>query len=433
MTPTGSITRPRGLLREPFSAAPSGRRGVVVLFFAFFFIAFLGLCAVVVDLGIARTTQLQMQTSADVAALEGLLGRDARVPTPDAQRRQTASLLARLVFDEDLDPATGPDQYRLGAGLVLGTGVSGVNDPLGGVLDPGAPWVPSLQLNVASNLQSGDLVAGSFTALDATNPSRVDWHDEGSDYSRLDFSPEDRGTSFLARLRRTRPDQPLDRVAGVSSAGPTLPYLFGLGSAALGTPDPAAYDPRRDGITVRAAAIADARPVTAAGLARPGLPGLAPLATGATTSDVHWLSFDAVAWAAIPARGSFTAVLDGNGVISGTAAGAAVAGSPRRGALTVEGPVLIPGAPSPELDGLAYASLHTRDPASGALQIRDFVAVQIEVSAVEAGPTLRIVGIKLDDTVAPANATAQPTAASLPSIPPVAPNDARLLAPVLAR
>ncbi len=433
MTAASSTSRPRGLCREPFRAAPRGRRGVVVLFVAFVFIAFLGLCAVVVDLGIARTTQLQMQTSADVAALEGLSGRDAPVPDPDQQRRQTASLLAQLVFDEDLDPATGPDQYRLGAGLVLGTGVSGVNDPTGGVLYPGAPWIPSLQLNVASNLQNGDLVAGAFTALDPTDPSRVDWHDESSDYSRLDFSPEGRGTAFLARLRRTRPNQPLDRVAGVSSAGPTLPDLFGLGSAALGTPDPAAYDPRRDGITVRAAAIADARPVTAAGLARPGLPGLAPLATGATGSEVRWLSFDAAAWAAVPVGGPFTAVLEGSGAISGTAAGLGLAGTPRLGALAFEGPVLIPGAPSPELDGLAYASLHTREQASRSPQIRGFVAVQIDAAIVEAGPTLRVVGIKLDDTVAPANATAQPSAAFAPSTPPVAPNDARQLAPVLVR
>lgn len=433
MFEASSTSAPRGLTREPHRAAPAGRRGVVVLFFAFFFVAFLGLCAVVVDLGIARTTQLQMQTSADVAALAGLAGRDAPVSNPDQQRRQAASLLAQLVFDEDLDPATGPDQYRLGAGLVLGTGVSGVNDPTGGVLDPGAPWVPSLQLNVASNLRNGDLVAGAFSSLDPTDPSRVDWHDESTDYSRLDFIPEASGTAFLARLRRTRPNQPLDRVAGVSSAGPTLPYLFGLGSAALGTPDPAAYDPRRDGITVRAAAIADARPVTAAGLARPGLPGLAPLATGAAGSEVRWLSFDAAAWAAVPVGGPFTAVLDGSGVISGTAAGLGLAGTPRLGAFALEGSVLIPGAPSPELDGLAYASLHTRDQGGAPPQLRGFVAVQIEAAVVEAGPTLRVVGVKLDDTVAPANATAQPTAALDPSTAPVAPNDARLLAPVLAR
>ncbi len=433
MTASSLTSRPRGLTRERFRAAPPGRRGVVVLFFAFFFVAFLGLCAVVVDLGIARTTQLQMQTSADVAALEGLSGRDAAVPDSDQQRRQSASLLAQLVFDEDLDLSTGPDQYLLGAGLVLGTGVGGVNDPIGGVLEPGAPWVPTLQLNVGSNARSGDLVAGTFTALDPANPSSVDWHDESSDYSRLDFTPEDRGPSFLARLRRTRPDQPLDRVAGVSSAGPTLPYLFGLGSGALSTPDPGVYDPRRDGITVRAAAIADARPVTAAGLARLDLPGLAPLATGVTPDAVHWLSFDALEWAAVPVRGQFTAILAASGEISGTSAGAAITGIPRLGALGTEGPVQIPPTPSPELAGLAYATIHTRTPGTGALQIRGFVAVQLEVSAVEAGPTLRLVGIKLDDTVAPANATAQPTAALDLSLPPVAPGDARLLAPVLAR
>ena len=433
MTPTGSTTRHRRLVREGFRAAPQGRRGVVVLFFSFFFVAFLGLCAVVVDLGIARTTQLQMQTSADVAALEGLAGRDSAAPDADQARRESASLLAQLVFDEDLDLATGPDQFLLGAGLVLGTGVSGVNDPAGGVLEPGAPWIPTLQLNVGSNARSGDLVAGTFASLDPTDPARVDWHGESSDYSRLDFTTEAQGPAFLARLRRTRPTAPLDRVPGISSSGPTLPYLFGLGSAALGTPDPTVYDPRRDGITVRATAIADARAVTGAGLARPGLPGLAPLATGAAQGNVRWLSFDAAGWAALPIGAQFTVTLDVNGDLSGTAGGAAVEGAPRVGALVSGGPVTIPATPSPELDGLAYASIHS--PVSGAttLQIRGFVAVDLVLAAVETGPTLRLVGLKLDDTIAPANATAQPTLALDPTVAPVAPTDARLLAPVLAR
>ena len=433
MTSTGSTTRHRRLVREGFRTAPQGRRGVVVLFFSFFFLAFLGLCAVVVDLGIARTTQLQMQTSADVAALEGLAGRDSLAQGADQARRESASLLAQLVFDEDLDLSTGPDQYLLGAGLVLGTGVGGVNDPAGGILDPGAPWIPTLQLNVDSNARSGDLVAGTFTSLDPTNPARVDWHGEASDYSRLDFTADGQGGSFLARLRRTRPSEPLDRVSGVSSAGPTLPFLFGLGSAALSTSDADVYDPRRDGITVRATAIADARPVTAAGLARPGLPGLAPLATGGSSSNVRWLSFDAAEWATLPVGGQFTVTLDGTGNLSGSVAGAAVEGASKLGALVTDGPVTIPATPSPELDGLAYASIHSQESGTAGLRVRGFVAVELALAVIETGPTLRLVGLKLDETIAPANATAQPTAALDPTVSPVAPSDARLLAAVLAR
>lgn len=433
MTAGGVSSTRRGLARGRAHAAPEARRGAVVIFFAFFFLAFLGLCAVVVDLGIARTTQLQMQTSADIAALEGLQGRDGTSADPDVARRESASLLARLVFDEDLDPATAPDRFLLGAGLVLGTGVNGVSDPAGGVLTPGAPWIPDLQLNALNNEVYGDLVAGAYVPLDVDDPARVDWHDEGSDYTRRDFAPAPEGSAFLARLRRTRTVEPLDRIAGVSSAGPTLPFLFGLGSAVLGTPDASAYDPRRDGITVRAAAIAAARPATAAGLARPGLTGLAPLALGASGGDVRWLSFDEAGWDAVPAGTSFTVTLDASGAISGTATGAALGGSPRLGALAARGPVQLPAAPTPELDGLVYASVHLDEGDPASARLRGFVAVELQLASVEAGPTLRLVGTKLDDTVAPANASAQPTAATDLSFAAASPTGPRLLAPTLAR
>lgn len=417
-------------------AAPRGQRGVVLVFFALFFLALFGLFAVVVDLGIARATQLQMQTSADAAALEGLQARDS-VPgdaaASDLSRRILAAATAAAVFDEDGDPATGPNRFRLGAGLVLDTGVGGVNDPAGGVLTAGAPWVPGLQLNVDGNLASGDLVAGSFTALDAAAPGRVDWHVEANDYTREDFVPDGAGLAFLARLRRTRESSPLDRVPGVSSAGPTLPYLFGLGSGALTTPDPDIYDPRRDGITVRAAAIADARRVTAAGLARPGLPGLAPLALDAAAGDVRWLSLDELNWIALGEGEPFSLTLDASGAVTGTVTGAAVHGSPRLGAFMVEGPVLIPAAPTPELAGLVYASLHLRDGGTGAARIRGFVALSIESAAIGPVGTLVMNGVKLGPTVAPRNASAQPAAAfslAFGSPPPAGPS---LLAPVLAR
>ena len=433
MAPLGSDLQRRGLARGGAHVAPRARRGAVLIFFTFFFLAFFGLFAVVVDLGIARATQLQMQTSADAAALEGLLGRDAQVEDPDLTRRTSASLFASLVFDEDLDRTTGPDRFRLGAGLVLDTGVGGVNDPAGGVLVAGAPWVPSLELNAATNARSGDLVAGTYTPFDAGDPARVDWHAEAADYSRPDFAPGVGGDAFLARLRRTRESEPLDRVPGVSSAGPTLPYLFGLGSGALSTPDPSVYDPRRDGITVRAAAIAASRPVTAAGLARPGLTGLAPLALGQPAGDVRWLSFDESAWDALPVGAAFTVTLSADGVLAGTVPGLALGGAPRLGAVASEGAVEIPAAPTPELDGLTYATLHVRASEADPARIRGFVALEVQLAAIEAGPALRLDGVKLDSTVAPANASAQPTAAVDLSFGAASPAGPRLLAPVLAR
>lgn len=408
----------------------------MLLFFAFFFIAFFGLFAVVVDLGIARTTQMQMQNSADVAALEGLAGRDAVLGDPaaaDLQRRQLAALFATLVHDDDLVRGTANTGFLLGAGPTLETGVGGVADPAGGLLVSDGPWIPALQTNEAANRSFGDLVAGQYAALELGNEGRVDWHTEASDYARNDFEPNAAGNAFLARLRRTRGNNAVDDVPGVSSAGPTIPYLFGLGSGALSTPDPDVYDPRRDGLTIRATAIADGRRVTAAGLALPGFPGLAPLVTDSATGAVRWLSFEETSWGSLLVGESFTVTVAGTGAISGTVDGQAVHGSPTLGgALVATGPVTLPPAPSVELDGLVYASLH-RPAAGGELRVRGFVAVQIVTATIEADATLRLVGVKLGDTIAPRNASAQPTLASDLNFATPAPAGPELLAPAIAR
>ena len=422
----------RVLPRETGPSAPS-RRGVILVFFALFFLAFFGLFAVVVDLGIARTTQVQMQTSADVAALEGLAGRDALpvgTVSADTARRKTAASFAALVFDEDLDPATLPEQFLLGAGPVLSTGVGGIGQPAGGVLAADAPWVPALETNEAANLVHGDLVAGDYAALDPADPGRLDWHSEASDYGRFDFTPTANGGAFLARLRRTRPDRPLDRVEGVSSAGPTLPYLFGLGSGALSTPDPSVYDPRRDGITVRATAVADSRPVTMAGFARPGLTGLAPLGTS-ETGAIRWLSLDLEGWTSIPVATEVTLLVKPTGIVSGPVVGAAVVGQPRLGSVLVPGPTALPDAPPVELADLAYASVH-QEIQPGVLQLRGFVGLTIEDVEVLPGPQLQLRVTKLGSTLAPRNASAQPTLASDPSIVPGLPSGG-LQASVIAR
>ncbi len=419
----------------------------MLIFFAFFFLAFFGLFAVVADLGIARMTQLQMQTSADIAALEGLAGRDAIVgdfAASDLARRETAAAFASIAFDEDLDRSTAADQYLLGAGPQLSTGVGGIADPAGGVLTSDGPWIPSLETNAASNLVNGDLVAGDYAALDPSDPGRVDWHVEEGSYERLDFAPEGSGNAFLARLRRTRDNNSLDRVAGVSSAGPTLPYLFGLGSGVLSTPDASVYDPRRDGVTVRAAAIADARPVTMAGLARPGFPGLAPVSSSPDTGNVRWLSFDQVSWLLLPIDAPFVVQVDASGAVSGSADGAALAlsseigeesaGPPRLGSVCLQALAGLPIEPPAELTGLMYATLHESLGATGISQVRGFVAVSITNVQVVPGPALRLEGVKLGPTVAPRNASAQRSLVADPTVPLSLPTGAgALLAPVIAR
>jgi len=424
-------TRSRG------ASAPNGsRRGAVLVLFTLFILAFFGLVATFVDLGIVRVTQAQMQSSADVAALEGLAGRDAIPGDPaasDAQRRAAAAFLAAAVFDDDLDPATIPAEFLLGAGPTLSTGVGGIAEPAGGVLTTDGPWLPTLQSNAATNAAYGDLVAGSYAPLDPTAPGRTDWHDEASDYSRLDFAAAPAGASFLARLRRTREGAALDRIPGESSAGPTLPYLFGLGSGALSAPTPDVYDPRRDGVTVRATAIADARPVTRAGLARPGLPGLAPVGNDvAAPGVVRWLSLDAASWLALPEGAAYALTVRADGTVDGSMTGFAAGGDARLGGLLVEGPLALPPVAPAELGGLVYATVHERAAPTDPAFVRGFIALTVDT--VTPGAELQLTGVRLGATIAPRNASAQRRLAASPAAP-LLPGavGAGLLAPTLAR
>jgi hypothetical protein len=116
-------------------------------------------------------------------------------------------------------------------------------------------------------------------------------HAEDCQYNRSDFSPNTDLTksslapSFLVRLRRTdHRNDALDRnsnvapALGVSSSGEPLPFLFARGTFINGA-DPnnaAVYSPRRDGLTVRATALAGARPALHVG-SPATLPGSPPV------------------------------------------------------------------------------------------------------------------------------------------------------------
>lgn len=73
------------------------RRGFSLVWFALIFFGLLGLAALVIDLGLARVTQRQLQSAADMAALEGLRG------TPNEE----VETMSRLVFDSGLETASG--------------------------------------------------------------------------------------------------------------------------------------------------------------------------------------------------------------------------------------------------------------------------------------------------------------------------------------
>ena len=227
---------------------------VILLLFAFF-----GFATAFFELGAARMTQSSMQVAADGSALEGLRFRDH----PTIFDRAAAQEVVELVFDDDL--GTGSAEHTLGAGptFELSGGVGATANALQTIESVGV-YTPHLQQNLP-NEAHGDLVKGHFLE-DALV------HQENSFYERTDFTPapggdEQPAESFLSRLRRTNDFQGLDNLEGVSSSGPALPFLFGRAMAMSGN---GSYEPRHHGLSVRAAAIADARRVTLAGLAVEG-------------------------------------------------------------------------------------------------------------------------------------------------------------------
>lgn len=292
-----------------------GRRGgYVLVLVALMLVGLFGLAALTIDLGLARATQVSMQTAADAAALEGLRGRDDlgwtddALQTPgvavdatarDAARRGRASALVAVTFDDDLDPSNG-DALALGAGPVLGhdagTGDWHASQLLTVDADPAARvYDPRLEANAGDD-EAGDLLAGAWRGDDDPSSPRA----EGADYARADLIPRpvaaasadagiaaESSSAFLARLRRSPDLLGLDELPGISSRGPALPFLFGLGTTIHQAPS-GAYDPREHGITVRATAIADARPALVVGPSAPagGEPrlGLAPF----TLDEAAW-------------------------------------------------------------------------------------------------------------------------------------------------
>lgn len=254
---------------------PSRERGVVLVFSILLIFGVLAIGALTIDLGLAFLTQNQMQGATDAAALEALRFRD---DLGDVEARSRAITLLGAAFDDDLDPdPLDPDLQHFGAGPIIGLadGVGETNAyatlsiPTTPVYKPNAEGVP-VQLNL-SNAPHGDIVAGAYYDDQS--------HVEGANYQRADFDPNSSAPdAFLVRLRRTHDPLGLDRVPGVSSAGPSLGLLFGLGST-VHAADPTVYNPRTDGITVRSTSIAAVRrAVRATGGTGVGSFPLAPLA-----------------------------------------------------------------------------------------------------------------------------------------------------------
>lgn len=310
------------------------RRGTVLVLFVLLAFGLMGLAAVVLDVGLARLSQRQLQSAADAAALEGVRWRDERT---DEQRRQAALELARLSFE-----GTGTPRLELTGGV---GDLNALQTLAGaGLLDPTA----ALQLNL-DNAPHGDLVVGNYFDTGNQDYDPATPRDENAAYQRRDFVPAQDGTAVLARLRRTNDFQGLDRVDGVSSSGPPLPLLFGRGSTIQAADPSAGYSPRHHGLSVRATAIADARPVLTVGRhdAALSLPGVTPFALSRAT------------WNALGA-GTVSVTLDGveNFFLA-----------PPAGALTV-GTALTPAAEGEVNEWTRYVPLH--DTVAGQVRVVGF-------------------------------------------------------------
>jgi hypothetical protein len=225
----------------------------------FMLVVLAGIMALTLDFGFVLQSRRLMQTGVNTAALEGLRNLDSDNDNV-GDGRQNASALLRNVFDDNLDPTA--NSTTVGAGidssLVQGDGfrqtILGNGTGSQSLYENRSDFIyrPIPQLNTL-NLPNGDMVEGEYID-NATS------HQEFSDYQRDDFSvgvPGDPSSAFLSRLRRTHDPDGEDRIAGVSSGSGGLPLLMGrLGWFSV-KPADSSYSIRRDGVTVRATAIAD--------------------------------------------------------------------------------------------------------------------------------------------------------------------------------
>ncbi len=274
--------------------AKARRRGASLILFAMLVFVVLAMAGLVIDVGVAHLAQAQMQTAVDTAALEGCRWRnyDEYLTSSDSGRRREVSELVRLVFDDDLDPTRGgyqpetgplsvpdgPDAYAFAAGPRLkvtggDAGNLGVHAQVGELAPSVAAAVddPILQRNPRNKIH-GDQVTGRFVpAPYATGTGSP----ESGAYVRQDFVPAPspltsaevyHALSFLVRMRRSAQMNPdgaptiaEDVETNTSSSLPRLPLLFSMGST-LRQAAGETWNPRIDGLTVRATAIASAMP-----------------------------------------------------------------------------------------------------------------------------------------------------------------------------
>ena len=207
------------------------RSGVGLVFVAILLFVIFAIGGLVIDLGLMWVTQSRLTTAADSTALEGLRWRDqapdtmnpndlANTPADhDTARRQAAATLANIIFANNVANNTPPTDRdgQFGSGPLFVQTPGTIGSPelnAGETLVPADPstYKPTLQLNNADNLDSGDIVSGEYKGAstltaDATQLSIS--HRQGytgSDrYSRDDFTVADASgapadSSLLVRM-----------------------------------------------------------------------------------------------------------------------------------------------------------------------------------------------------------------------------------------
>jgi putative Flp pilus-assembly TadE/G-like protein len=257
--------------------------------------AMCAMLSLIIDIGYAHITQAQMQNAADAAAIEGIRQRDA-VPNPavaDAARREAANTVVGWTFDDNFDPTDGDADYQFGAGPIIDLTEGATS--LHGLQTSSIPDVhvykPNLQPNLG-NAPEGDMVSGRFCYSGDPLPSENAAYElqdtvcgqpqrGAGPYTRNDFNPGGANpNAFLVRLRRSNDYQDLEGQTDpdVGSSGPALPLTFGKATTIHGDDPTAAYSVRRDGLTVRATAIAETRPALHLGVPQntAASPALAP-------------------------------------------------------------------------------------------------------------------------------------------------------------
>jgi hypothetical protein len=195
---------------------------------------------------------------------------------------------------------------------------------------------PGLELNVAANASSGDLVAGSYApnaSYPAASGGSAGPADEDANYNRRDFqsasaSAGPAASSFLARMRRTNNLNGLDSNPGISSSGPPLPILFGNGSM-MARSGGSGQLSVASGITARATAIAAAGGIVTGLSATSYTPGLTKtigranssagvagaLSAQLTPNQLVYIVFDLSQWEGLAAGTAVTAVISSGGLL----------------------------------------------------------------------------------------------------------------------